>query len=148
MEKRVEIIQVPREFVKYIAKDGTEFGSEEECKKYEDTAECAIRAAVECIATKKCGVYTVADSGFPYCYDGIFRAIKIRNVNDVEIVNKWILATNNSKCNCVSSNDIGRTLIFEEYDNWINACGDIDEMVQNYRRALEKHLGEETQEEK
>lgn len=148
MEKKVKTIQMPKEIIKYVANDGTEFGSEEECKKYEETAICAITAAVNGITVNSCCGDAILDSGAPFCCDGFLRAIKIKNVDDVETVNRWIIALNKeNKSNCITPNAIGSTFIFEEYDRWVYPHGDIEEMVKVFRESLEKYLGEETQEE-
>ena len=146
MRKNVKEIQITKEEITYIANDGTEFKIEDECRKYEDTAECAIWSALAKIVQEKSSVESIIDDSIGFAYDGVFYAIQINSTNDIEIVNKWIVNTLGEKYaeeKCISTEAIGKTLIFEEYEGWIVNWGTIDEMVERFKKSLLTHLTNE-----
>lgn len=74
----------------YIANDGTEFKSEEECIKYETTARCAIDGMFKSLPMQITNYFGDCD---PFCdinSDSTLYAVKIENVDQLEIVNRWI----------------------------------------------------------
>ena len=146
MRKNVKEIQITKEEITYIANDGTEFKTEDECRKYEDTAECAIRSALSKIVLKECPSYSVVDDATSFAYEGTLRTIAIHDANDIEVVNKWIINSVGEKYGtaiCIGTESIGKTLVFEEYEGWIVNWRTIDEMVERFKKSLLAHLTNE-----
>lgn len=93
--EKKEIQKIEYEYT-YIANDGTEFKSEDECRKYEETAKCAIFGAIKrleyqetrCFAERECDLFTSFS-----CDDNMY-AFRIRNVDDLEVINRWIHLVN------------------------------------------------------
>ena len=71
----------------YIANDGTEFQSEEECRKYEETATCDTMFKALNVQHSY-----VADLFREYSSDDEFYAVEIKTADQLEIVNAWIKA--------------------------------------------------------
>lgn len=82
--KRVEIRRT------YIANDGTEFTSEDECVAYENTAHCAIMAQYNKLILKTMDEYKVFDMGSS---DNIVEIVKLNTPDDVRITIEALLAT-------------------------------------------------------
>ena len=145
MEKKVEYKQVTKEFITYVANDGEILFSEDECKKYEKTADCAIRGAMENITQKKTIGENILGDAACFAYESTMRSIPIRDVNDVEIVNRWIInvhkSSNIKDYTLLDKSSIGKTIIFEEYDGYLYIYGTIDDMVKQFKDTLEKYLG-------
>ena len=91
MKKIVEKVVVTKENVLWKAYDGTTFASEEECKKYEATAESVI---------KKAFMKLVVGDIVPECYiwenygygseEFMMAIIDIKDTNDLMIANKYL----------------------------------------------------------
>lgn len=95
-KERKEIIRKEYKDI-YIAIDGEEFTSEEECKKYEQTAEAVINAAFE---KTKFGnpVHNVGDQFYSWgCEEDLF-CVHITDEHDLHDVNMWMMAHDVSPC--------------------------------------------------
>lgn len=116
---RTEEREIKRYKTIYIANDGTEFETQEQCERYEKTAQCAIHAAFKSLPVQT--TPDILDSDiFPYfaCEDNVI-AVKIRNVTDLEIVNRWLLETygkHGEEVACLGESAIGTIQLIEEYD--------------------------------
>lgn len=85
-EQRERIIK--DEYTVYIAEDGTKFMSENECKKYEQTAEAVINTAFE---RTKFGnpLWNEGEDWFIFgCEEDLF-CVHITDENDLHDVNMW-----------------------------------------------------------
>lgn len=109
---------VKTEYVKiYIANDGTEFSNESECMKYEGSVDCAINAIFKSVPQQKTGS---PDDVFPYFgYEDTIFAVKIRNCDDLEAVNRWLSRRGGRDANLYGVEAIGTIQLFciYEYDN-------------------------------
>lgn len=74
----------------YVAADGSQFASEEECRKYEETAKCVINKIFKSVPQQKQAFYQTGLDIYG-CDDSLY-AIKIRDENDLETVNKWLIS--------------------------------------------------------
>ena len=144
MRKNVEYKQVTKEVVTYVACDGTVFNSEEECQKYEKTAECVTNARFKNCVRQEEPVYRLMDSACPFAYDGTFYRVFIRNSDDLAAVNIWIRAAM-----CRESDEyvrgcllgegcIGKEIILEEYDGYVYNYGDLWDMKKSFCNELDK----------
>ena len=86
--RRKERICVDYEDI-YIADDGTEFNNEEECKKYERTADGVINAAFE---KTKFGnvIYGLGDRFCQFGCDENMFCVHITDEHDLNAVNMWV----------------------------------------------------------
>ena len=155
MKKNVEKRErtVVEEVVTYVANDGTVFKSEEECKKYEVSAMCAVKALFNGVkqyeeygdtflgkAAKWVGS---DDSIYTVCFDSL---------SDIEATNKWlqmVYGQNGDKTALFSSSDLGTIQIIQAYDDCFwqmgtpddvkkRFCDHIDEMVARAKGEFEK----------
>lgn len=118
----------------YVANDGTEFSNDEECRKYEQTAQCAINQAFNKLPQQStfdpCG-----ETSFPYmgCEDTL-NAVKIRNVNDLEVLNKWICSRPGFEDKCLGAEAIGtiQLIVTYDYDNGVWCLGTPEELKKKY----------------
>lgn len=127
----------------YIANDGTEFKSEEECKKYENTARCAINEMVKRIPRQD--TYDSENNGLPYfgCDDTV-TAFKIRSVDDVEAVNKWLLDLDpvNCKSLCLGTETVGTIQLFCLYNDGCDVwkLGSVEDLKNTYLKAIDSFV--------
>ena len=120
----------------YIADDGTEFKSEEECKKYEQTATCAINGMFNKLKIQK--FENVAEyepfNNF-YCEDTMY-AVKIESVEQLEIVNKWIKDHGDNRF--LGSETIGTFQLLNEFEGGIWPIGTPDKLKEEYCKGVDK----------
>ena len=147
--KRVEIKKI------YVAKDGTEFDTAEECKKYEETAKCAINGMFNKLKVQ----YTYGVGEYEpfhtfYCEDELY-AVKIENADQLEITNKWIKSIDPSN-EAIGADAIGTIQLINTYDGgggaWIIGtpeklkeiyCKGIDKLYNKLIEKTEETKGEE-----
>ena len=95
-KERKEIVRKEYKDI-YIAIDGTEFDSEEECKKYEQTALVVINAAFEKTRFGNM-VRNVGDDFYSWgCEEDLF-CVHITDEHDLHAVNMWLAEHNASPC--------------------------------------------------
>lgn len=134
----------------YIAKDGTEFKSEDECRKYEATATCAIMEMLKKLPQQE--TYDPENNGLPYfgC-DDTLKAFKIRTIDDVETVNKWLLdlSPTGNKGMCLGADAVGTIQLFciYNYDNDVWKLGSVDELKNTYLKAIDSFVDKLTEKE-
>lgn len=89
---KVNEIRETREVViktEYIAKDGTVFNNAEECKKYEKTCRCVLRAEYKRVVKGNINEYDLFyENG---CEDYNYDIIEIKTEEDREIVNRVLI---------------------------------------------------------
>ena len=138
-EQRIERVEIKKI---YVANDGTEFQNEEECRKYEQTAKCTINAMFKKLKiqrTENVG-YKLEDI-FALCYEDNVFAVKIENVDSLEIVNKWICSHAGHHDDAVIGNEaIGTIQLIDVYDGdygaWV--VGTPDDLKKQYCDAIDK----------
>lgn len=87
-KERKEIIR--REYKDiYIAIDGEEFASEEECKKYEETATCVINAAFERLAFGN-KAYNVSEDWYIFGCEEDLGCVSITDEHDLHDFNMFL----------------------------------------------------------
>lgn len=155
MKKNVERRErtVVDEVITYVAKDGTVFKSEEECKTYEVSAMCAVKALFngvkqyeeygDVFLDESTGYIGGEDSIYTVCFDSL---------SDIEATNKWLQMVhgqNGDKTALFSSANLGTIQIIRVYDDcfWRHGtpddvkkrfCDHIDEMVARAKGEFEK----------
>lgn len=89
---KVNEIRETREVVvrtEYIAKDGTVFKDAEECKKYEETCRCVLRAEYKRLVKGNINEYDLFyENG---CEDYDYDIVEIKTEEDREIVNRVLV---------------------------------------------------------
>lgn len=122
----------------YIANDGTEFRDEDECRKYENTAECAIKEMFNKLNPQV--TYNVGDSNPFYvlgCDDDLY-AVKIENTNQLEIVNKWIRVQDKYQSNTLGDDAIGTIQLINNYLDGILILGTPEQLKEKYCEAIDQ----------
>lgn len=150
MKKKTRLKQVVKteEVAYWVAKDGTEFEREEDCKTYEETSERIIKETFNNLELSGKGHI---DSVL--LYDGIdlpaidsdMFAVKIKNINDLAVANNWIATvTNGDLSQCLDTYCIGKSIILEYYkwDNIVYNHGTIEKWTEQFRQTLEKYFGD------
>lgn len=126
----------------YIAKDGTEFKSEDECRKYEETAKCAIFGALqklECqktdmFAERECDLFTSFS-----CDDNMY-AFRIRNVDDLEVVNRWMHLVDDCSRDKLGTDAIGTIQLINTYcdDESVWVIGTVEQFKEKVCKQIDK----------
>lgn len=80
--------EIKKHITVYEAVDGTEFNSEEECKKYEESAKCVLMTRYNKLVVKTCSEYDV----FNYIgsEDEVVDIVKINSLSDIDTILKLI----------------------------------------------------------
>lgn len=141
--------KIIREEVKatYIAFDGTEFKNREECEKYEDTAECAIKGAFFKSNVKYVAWECFMDATYNNGYDDEIYVVEIKDENDLKVINQFLklYKANNPYLNMLGADAIGTTQIFVCYDfaTQLAHMGTPEEMKRRYCEAIDKYFSKE-----
>lgn len=121
----------------YIANDGTEFKNEEECKKYEATAECVINKMFKGLNLQETLLEDDYNLTMFYGDDSIY-AVKIENLNQLEIVNKWIRMRSDDSCFGYPDDVIGTVQIIREtYDGTLWFLGTPEELKKSLSKVID-----------
>ena len=150
MRKNVEEYTVTKERITWIASDGKVFETEEECKKYEATAEFAIISAFNDIPKKTCEGQDFLNNAAYMACDSDMYAITISNADVLEIVNKYLKLY--TDCNHESPYQIpvkyvGKRIILELYEGYVCNYKTPEEYKKQLCQAVDHFFGEESQEE-
>lgn len=151
MERRVEKKErvVVEEKITWVATDGTEFSTQEECSKYEQTAECVLKSAYEKCVIAKATEYDLWDTGSEE-YKVHF--IVPQNERDVEMLNRYQLFLDKSRKDKelqFTSDMIGQTvIIWWSYDmDYFYVEGTIDGYIkkrkEHWLKIVEEKWGME-----
>lgn len=108
-ETRREIVE---KTVIYEAVDGTTFSSEENCKKYEESYECSIRACFNKIPQVRTDASSLYFQGEPDDSEAFM--LKPRNIEDIHAINailNFVDHTNKGNGQLVTQDDIGKTIM-------------------------------------
>lgn len=114
--------------VNWVAADGTEFKSQDECDKYERSAKCAIKVGLNDIALNR----TRCDIFMSSCYDDEMFVVVPKDASDLETINKYPCFVTGHETNGATKNDIGKpVLVYAGYcDDWA-AVLSLDELVKS-----------------
>ena len=85
-----EIVRTEYQTV-YVALDGTEFISEEECKKYDNSAKCVLMAKYNKLVVKESDESEIIGIG---CEDDVVQIAKIESQNDADLILQIVVACN------------------------------------------------------
>ena len=135
-EQKIERVEIKKI---YVANDGTEFEDVNECKKYEQTAKCAIDAMFNKLKMQK--TEYVGDSIRSFCMDDTVYAIKIKNMNQLEVVNKWIKSREASG-RIIGEDEVGTIQLIcdDGYSAW--TMGTPDNLKKEYCDAIDGFFDE------
>lgn len=129
---------IVEEVVTYVANDGTVFRSEDECKKYETTAKCAIKAMFKGVPKITVDGYDFMDKAAFFANgDDDIIAIYLNTLDDIEATNKWLLnefGENGEEFALFSSADLGTIQFLEVYwgDHLFYMLGTADSLKKRY----------------
>lgn len=143
MKKIVEKVVVTKENVLWKAYDGTTFGSEEECKKYEATAESVI---------KKAFMKLVVGNIVPECYiwgdygygseEFMMAIIDIKDANDLMIANKYFELRGADEL--INAKYIGKRIMVNigfDYDRFISVKVNprtMDDVIEQFTKEMDR----------
>ena len=144
MKKETKQIQKIEYEYTYIADDGTEFKSEEECKKYEETAKCAVNVMFDKLQKQVCKDVGQDDWLSAFGFEDDIYAVKIRNANDVDAVNKWIISHKYSTDQCIGVDAVGTIQLFEVYSyiDEIWHIGTVEKMKEEFSKFVDSLVDE------
>ena len=109
--KRIEYVDV------YVAEDGTEFSTEEQCKKYEASAKFAIEQMVRKIPNQITAYVGEKDAPSMIGCEDTMYALRIRNEEDVIAVNMWVESFGDGfEHNCIGTDAIGSIIFVDVFD--------------------------------
>ncbi len=100
----------------YIANDGTEFKTQEDCKKYEESWTCTLKVSFNRIPHTKMNTENYLYGWGGYCNDYIY-LIKPRNLDDIRILNTYFNICEQDR---FTQDDIGKECVVEVYDDGSN----------------------------
>ena len=151
----------------YIAEDGTVFRSEEECKKYEESALFAISKELKRLTKDNTSQYEINDN---FSCDDTVEIFDVQTERDLENLRRYLYltlkkhgASDSTVKECFTSEDGNRknhvfdsvtigheVLIFWNYDNdwfWVYNDGSINGYCEFFRERITKLITPEVKEE-
>lgn len=143
--KEIKRTRTIEEVIGYEANDGTQFGSKEECEKYEDSAKSAIREMFlnRCVCGKpfiECSIFeNFGYGGEEYEYV----IMELKNVEDVKIATMFA-GMYNSKFSVDLNQYIGKRVlvgigfVFDSYDKDFVIRGTEDELIEQFKHDIAK----------
>ena len=129
------------EQIYYEAIDGTLFSNEEECRKYEKSAEVVLYGMIK---DKVVGITTPWDLLGQGCDDNKIYVYRVDSLSTVELLNRYIYLKTGSE-NIIKENMIGKDIIVEwGYDEDYVCCyGTLDDyysrIISHYSKCLESY---------
>lgn len=145
-----------KEIYGYESDDGTYFKTEEECKKYEETARYAVDKAFWKLCIKqdindKTGMFSECEifENFGYGSDEwMLVVLEIKNEEDMKIVNMYkkmhlVHSSPDDDRYEIKENHIGKRILvglgthYEGYDNFY-VYGTLDELVEKFKNDINK----------
>lgn len=138
IEKQRTVVKID---VTYEAFDGTIFESEDECKKYEKTAQCAINRTFNKLPQYQIGGDTIAEV-VALNYDDRVHSIYIKDVDTLEIFNRWLAQNywNSYFKGQLSVDTIGTVQLFVTYEDDIWLVGSADEYKKSFCDMIDDNL--------
>lgn len=117
--------------------DGKYFVDEKECKKYEDSAKCAAKAAAMKLTVNS----VCADSAFDdfcACCDDEVRVFDIKTVNDLQVVNTYLKIMDKT-ATCIDPECVGtRVVVRSSYDEWFCVHGTRKQIEERFNTLMDK----------
>lgn len=125
----------------YVANDGTEFRNEEECRKYEKTASCAINGMFRKLKFQETCYIGDGEPFGLFGYEDTLYAVEIENTDQLEIVNKWICDNDSYSCcekQLIGADKIGTIQLICLYDGGVFTVGTPEELKEKYCKAIDE----------
>ncbi len=139
MRKKIDTITVTKEIITYEALDGTIFDNEDECRKYEKTAQCAINGAFEQLPREDVDAEALNDTVGDFSDDDTLHSIYIEDANTLEVINRW-LVHNGWGSSKLSAKDIGTILLYDTYDTDVWIIGTPEEYKKKFCDFIDNNL--------
>ena len=136
----MEIIRTEKtiveEVITYKAADGTIFNDQEECKKYEKSAEGVMKARYKECLLYEFGDYGLNDEDWHY-YD----LVRAKNEDDIRAINMY-MKNNYYDCSFLDTSYIGKDILLQMTDDsdYIIPIGTIDDYLDRVRRNYDKAM--------
>lgn len=148
--REISVTKEVKEVTGYVADDGTYFRSEEECEKYEQTANAVIKARFHKLfvgdSFQECSIF----EDFGYGSEEFEMAvIQLNNEDDVKAANMYINITgsNTNKKDGFTSDDVGKRILVGFNDvcgyDCLYTYGTEDELVNHFRNDVDKFFNPE-----
>lgn len=146
--KAIEVIKEIKEITGYSADDGTFFRDEEECRKYESTADAVIRGRFMKLFIDKPFIECAIFENFGYgSEEHDMGVLLLKNEEDVRAANMYLNITSYKNINEFTSNDIGKRILV----GYNNCCGEDtlykygtqEELVDKFRNDIDKFYNPE-----
>lgn len=121
--------------IKYVAIDGEVFSTREECEAYESTSINVIDAQFAKLPIQL--TENFAEDGYfsAFSCDDAMYAVRIENVEQLEIVNKWLDA--HSTPDKIGIDKIGTIQLIDMYGDWAYLMGTPAEVKEKYSKAID-----------
>lgn len=146
--KAIEVTKEIKEITGYRADDGTFFRDEEECRKYESTANAVIRGRFVKLFVDKpfieCDIYKNFGFGSEEFDMGV---ILLKNEEDLKAANMYLNITSYKDIDEFTSNDIGKRILVGYNNSFgediLYKYGTQEELVENFRNDIDKFYNPE-----
>lgn len=132
-----EIKEVIEKVIAYEAYDGRRFTSQEECEKYEGSAEFILKRDYEKHVIATTNEYDLYDFG---CEDSLIDILRIETKEDLDEVNRYIYFCNKDNGRLISESYIGRDNILLSYEHYNNASKGSEVWEFYYTTTLEDYF--------
>ena len=124
----------------YEAADGTQFTSEEECRKYEQTAYAVAKTAADAFVKHRCD----ADCPFPldYCAESKWVVYHIADPDALQIVNTF-LHLRDPHCDVINPSLVGQDVLvqFGDWDSCFMVRGTYEDWLGEFAEAMKSLYG-------
>lgn len=155
--KEIKTTRTIEEVAGYEAFDGRWFKSQEECLKYEDSAEAVIKKEMSAMSTWHCrGEFEFSEcciwENFGYGSEEYGMAVfEIKNADDLRTLNQYY-AMQWDKTPLIGSEYIGKKILVNigsEYDRQVIPCPRTrEELIEQFINDIDKYFNPEVKEEK
>ena len=143
--KEIKRTRTIEEVTGYEANDGTIFTTKEECKKYEESAECAVRAMFDSICVKNMHhdkTFAECELWERYGYGGEdFKYViaDIKTEDELKIANMFCKMWASQYGKPLGIDYIGKRVLIaigDNYDHSFYPCGTEHEMVEDFKKLM------------
>ena len=91
MKKIQKEVVIKRYDTMFVANDGTEFTTEEECKKYEESAKCALMARYNLLVIKESDCFSLFGFGSD---EDVINVVKVESKEDINLILQLLIIDN------------------------------------------------------
>lgn len=144
--KEIKVSKTIEEVTGYEAMDGTLFKTEEECKKYEESAEGVITAQFRQLVVGGVFVETCIWENYGYGNDDWeMCVIDIKDVNDLEIANRYYKMYH---CPLIDKSYIGQRILVQlgcSYDRNVHPLPRTrEQLIEQFTNTIDKYFNPES----